>query len=70
VWWVHCEGCLRPRALPLAPFVIRFGPDASSDLLRRNLRCTACGRKGATLQHPSFVDIQVGFQPFPSGLAH
>jgi hypothetical protein len=25
----------------------------SSDLLRRSARCTDCGAKGATLQHPS-----------------
>ncbi|CAN5490290.1 hypothetical protein BH10PSE7_BH10PSE7_33240 [soil metagenome] len=39
---------------PLAPYVIRWGLDASSDMLRKNLRCTACGQRGAALQIPSF----------------
>lgn len=64
-FWAHCEACRRSRALPLAPFVIRCGPDVSSDALRKNLRCVACGHRGACLQHPSYVDIQVGWQPFP-----
>ena len=34
----------------------RWGMDASSDVLRRNARCSACGRRRATLQHPSWRD--------------
>jgi hypothetical protein len=64
-FWVHCDGCRRSRALPLAPFVIRWGPEASSDMLRRNLTCTVCGHRGASLQHPSWVDSQIGLQAFP-----
>jgi hypothetical protein len=26
--------------------VIRYGPDASSDALRRNFTCTKCGHRG------------------------
>jgi len=65
-FWVCCDGCLRSCPLPLAPFVIRWGPDMSSDALRRNLRCKACGHRGASLQHPSWVDVQIGWQPFPA----
>jgi hypothetical protein len=36
-----------PRCL--SPFVIRWGRDASSDLLRRSARCTRCGGKGAMI---------------------
>jgi hypothetical protein len=28
-------------------------------------RCTVCGHRGATLQHPGWVDTVVGFQQFP-----
>jgi hypothetical protein len=45
--------------------VIRWGPGASSDLLRRSARCTKCGRKGAVLQHPSWAGMHIGFEPFP-----
>ena len=34
--------------------VIRWGPNTSSDNLCRCARCTACGHKGATLQHPGW----------------
>jgi hypothetical protein len=50
--------------MALAPFVIRHGPDASSDVLRQRRRCTKCGRKGATLMHPSAVASNE-FQVFP-----
>jgi hypothetical protein len=57
VVWACCEG-LRPAGEPcqhkvplaLAPFVIRWGANVSSDMLRQNLRCMACGRRGAALQ--------------------
>ena len=53
--------------MPLAPFVIRYGPDISSDYLREHLKCAKCGYKGASLQVPSWVDTQVGVQSFPTG---
>jgi hypothetical protein len=40
----------------IAPFVIRLGPDALADVLRRSARCSACGAKSATLMHPSWAD--------------
>jgi hypothetical protein len=46
---------------------IRWGPDASSDLLRRSARCTDCDAKGAILQHPIWTGSHVGFEPFPRG---
>jgi hypothetical protein len=66
-FWVHCEGldCGHRAAMAIAPLVIRWGPDTSSDKLRRCARCTVCGHKGATLRHPSWQDAQVGWQPFP-----
>jgi hypothetical protein len=31
----------------------------------RCARCTACGHKGATLQHPGWGGSDIGFLPFP-----
>lgn len=59
-------GCGHHRSVALAPFIIRWGANASSDMLRHAARCSNCGRKGATLQHPSWVNSQIGFEPFPS----
>lgn len=66
-FWLYCEGqdCGHCAPMAIAPFVIRWGPNESSDRLRRCARCTVCGRKGATLRHPSWYDSQVGWQPFP-----
>ena len=50
------------RALPLVPFAIRWGEATSSDVLRRNLKCSRCGRKGAVTFHPSWVDDMYGWQ--------
>jgi len=46
--------------------MIRWGMDASTDVLRQSARCMVCGRKGATLQHPSWHGNGVGFEPFPA----
>jgi hypothetical protein len=63
--WVDCDMCGHRAPLAFAPLIIRWGPDASSDKLRQCARCSACGRKGATLRHPSWCDTQTGFMPFP-----
>ena len=65
--WVNCarHGCWHRAPMALAPLIIRWGPDTSSDRLRQAARCTRRGGKGAMLMHPSFVDRIVGFQPFP-----
>jgi hypothetical protein len=49
----------------MAQFVIRYGPNASSDIIRQRARCTVCGHKGAMLRYPSWVNRTVGVQPFP-----
>jgi hypothetical protein len=65
--WAHCHniecGHTVPRAL--APLIIRWGASASSDLIRRSLRCGKCGGKGATLTIPSWVDMRIVQAPFP-----
>jgi hypothetical protein len=40
--------------MAIAPLIIRWGPDASSDMLRACARCTVCGHRGATLQSPGW----------------
>jgi hypothetical protein len=64
--WVYCERCLHRAPVAFVPLMIRWGGDASSYKLRRCARCTACGHKGATLQHPGWAGAHIGFQPFPA----
>ena len=72
--WAICNGldesgrvaCLHRAPLALAPFVIRWGAEASSNVMRQRLRCAVCGHRGAALQHPSWIDAQIGEQPFPA----
>lgn len=63
--WLWCERCQHSAPFAFAAAVIRWGPDASSDVLRQRARCSACGRKGAKLQHPSWDGKEMGFLPFP-----
>jgi len=48
------------------PVDIRWGPEASSNMLRSSARCGRCGRKGVTLQHPSWRGSAVGWRRFRS----
>jgi len=68
-FWAFCNNpkCSHHRPLPYAPFVIRWGGEVSSDVLRRNLTCTLCGHRGASIQLPSWVNMQIEWQPFPAG---
>jgi|SRR5690349_8286159 hypothetical protein len=65
------ERSINPRPTELhAPLacavaVIRWGADVSSDRLRQRARCSSCGKKGATIQHPGWGGNDVGFLPFP-----
>ena len=45
--WLYCEtpGCRHYTAIPLAPLIIRWGRNATSDLLRNGFRCSRCGRR-------------------------
>jgi len=65
--WLWCERCQHHAPVAFVPLMIRWGANASSNKLRQCARCSVCGRKGATLQHPGWVDTNVGFQPFPTG---
>jgi hypothetical protein len=63
--WLNCERCQHHAPLACAVAVIRWGRDASSNVLRERARCMRCGHKGATLQHPGWAGANVGFIPFP-----
>jgi hypothetical protein len=67
--WFYCTRyhplCQHRAPMALAPLIIRWGPDASSDMLRRCARCTVCGHKGATLQGPGWKNGHVEWEPFP-----
>lgn len=66
--WVCCagRGCTHHAPMAFAPLIIRWGAEASSDQLRQCARCSRCGHQGATLRHPSWINLEVGEQPFPS----
>lgn len=54
--WVYCDKWSHHAPVTFVPLMIRWGRNASSDMLRRCAKCTVCGHKGATLQHPGWVD--------------
>src|SRR5882672_9482186 len=68
--WVYCTRyvplCQHHAPMALAPLIIRWGPDTSSDMLRQCARCTVCGHKGATLKHPGWKNGVVEWEPFPT----
>lgn len=68
--WLVCQrlGCNHRSATPLAPWVIRYGPNASSSILRERTRCLACGHKGAATQMPAIAGgpNNWGFAEFPA----
>ena len=54
--WVNCEKCQHH-----APW-----PSSAGDQPRQCARCTVCGPKGATIQHPGCGGERIGFLPFPT----
>ncbi len=62
--WLNCKRCLHHAPVAFVPLMIRWGADTSSNKLRRCARCTVCGHKGATPQHPSWLGSDIGFAPF------
>jgi hypothetical protein len=66
-FWLTCGNpdCTHKTPAALAPFIIRWGADTSSDRLRAAIVCKKCGHKGGRLFHPSWADSTVGWQPFP-----
>jgi hypothetical protein len=63
--WLSCAKCDHTRPVPIVHLMIAVGIDTSSDRVRAQARCRACGHRGARTQVPSFVDSQTGSAPFP-----
>jgi hypothetical protein len=61
----YCERVSRPTAIAIAPYVIRWGANAPSDMLRRCARCVGCGHKGATLRVKQEDHARDDYAPFP-----
>ena len=57
--------CLHRSPTALAPWIIRWAAEASSDLLRRSARCTQCGGKGATVQLPGWGGLATPVRGWP-----
>jgi hypothetical protein len=57
------EKCPHHAPLACAVPVIRWDAETLSDKLRQ---CSACGHKGAALQHPGWGGADIGFLPFPT----
>jgi hypothetical protein len=58
----------RRSPAPVPVPVIRWGAGTSNDELRQCARCTACGYKGATVQHPGWGAADIGFLPFSDAI--
>jgi hypothetical protein len=69
--WLFCADhqCSHHVATTLAWAVIRYGADASTDVLRKNTRCKQCGKKGALIQLPSWTNMIEGAAPVPTDSA-
>ena len=52
--WVRCKipFCGHCRAVPLAPWRIRWGIENPLQLMGRHFRCGSCGRKGCEFEEP------------------
>ncbi len=66
--FAYCErmGCGHSMPIALAPYAIRWGMEASTDLIRERLRCLKCGAKGVALKRPSWNAR--GYSVWPSAL--
>jgi hypothetical protein len=64
--WVICARCLHRAPTALAPWMIRWGADASSDMLRRSARCRQCSGQGATIQIPGWGGLQTPVRGWPT----
>jgi hypothetical protein len=65
--WLYCNKCGRGVPAALAPFIIRWGEQASGNRLRASFRCAVCGGKGATTIVASWKSMGEGAWEFPVG---
>ncbi len=63
--WLFCEvsGCGHSVAIPLAPLLIRWGPDAPRSRILGAFRCTRCGGRRTSIRGPSWGDSLTGWAP-------
>ncbi len=64
-WWIKCAHCPHMAAVAIAPYVIRWRPDGWQEVLHRHGRCSACGKRGVALQHPSWDSVDTGLAAMP-----
>jgi hypothetical protein len=64
-FWIKCTRCPHMSAVAIAPYIIRWGPDGWQDMMRETARCSACGKRGVALQHPSWGGSDTGWAPMP-----
>jgi hypothetical protein len=60
-----CVGlnCAHSKPVAVASFVIRYGSNTSSNVIRRRARCTVCGHLGCATMHPGVSGDLLS--PFP-----
>jgi hypothetical protein len=64
-FWIKCTRCPHMAAVAITPYIIRWGPDGWLEMLRQNARCIECGKRGVSLQHPSWGGNDTGWAPMP-----
>jgi hypothetical protein len=65
--WLECYKCGCRFAVPRAPYVIRYGPDAPATIITKTTRCLCCGQRTLSSMTPNHVrDLPTGeHAPFP-----
>lgn len=64
---LNCDNpaCGRRVASRLPAFIAKYGPDASTNVVRANAVCTVCGTRGCTMTAPSWDGADKGWAEFP-----
>lgn len=65
--WLYCRmpSCNHARAIPLAPWIIRWGKDQAVEAMHEHFKCGVCGVRGCSFVEPN-LDMS-GIEPFPAG---
>jgi putative SOS response-associated peptidase YedK len=67
--WISCDapGCGHYAAVPLTPFILRWGPDAPLGWLRQGFVCTRCGGRATSARWPNNDKTYNGPPPIDGG---
>jgi len=67
--WLNCTNyrCGHSRAVPFAPWAIRWGNNELGDAIRQRFFCSMCGKRGAIFTMPGIEHETSLLQPFPIG---